>query len=270
MSALFRIAAAAGRIGLTPLIARAASLAYRASDFSVDDQGRWVNRQPEATFVSPIIHTKSYDAVNDWVLDNWAWGYLPRVGDTVVDVGAGIGEEAVIFSRLVGESGRVFSIEAHPRTFSCLQETIRRSGLTNITPLYCAVSKQDGELLISDIDVHLANSVIGQGGGLKVPARSLDSLSDELGFGEIALVRMNIEGAEKFAVEGMSRLASRVRNVVISCHDFVATEYGGSPDFRTRDQVRRALEVQGFDISTRPDATEPWVRDYLYGRRAGH
>ena len=112
MSVLFRIANAAGRIGLTPWVARVASLAYRGSDFSVDDHGRWVNRQAEATFVSPVFHTKSYAAVNEWVLDHWTWGYLPRAGDTVIDVGAGIGEEAVIFSRLVGESGRVISIEA--------------------------------------------------------------------------------------------------------------------------------------------------------------
>jgi FkbM family methyltransferase len=268
MSALFKIATAAGRLGLSPLIARAASLAYRTSDFSVDDEGRWVNRQPEATFVSPIFHTKSYGAVKEWVLDNWAWGYLPRPGDTVIDVGAGLGEEAVIFSRLVGQSGRVISIEAHPRTFSCLQETVRRSGLTNVTPVFCAVADQDGELSISDGDAHLANSVIGEGGYLTVPGRTLDSLADELGLGDVALVRMNIEGAERMAVRGMNRLAPRVRNAVISCHDFVATEYGGSTDFRTREQVRPVLEAQGFEISTRPDASEPWVRDYLYGRRA--
>jgi FkbM family methyltransferase len=268
MSVLFRLANAAGRMGLSPWIARVASLAYRGSDFSVDDQGRWVNRQAEATFVSPIFHTKSYAAVNDWVLDNWTWGYRPRAGDTVIDVGAGIGEEAVIFSRLVGESGRVISIEAHPRTFSCLQETIRRSGLTNVTSVHCAIAEQDGELSIDDGDLHLANSVIGQRGNLKVPARSLDSLADELGLGEIALVRMNIEGAERLAVRGMSRFAPQVRNAVISCHDFIPSEYGGSPEFRTRDDVRAALEAQGLMISTRPDAAEAWVRDYLYGRRA--
>ncbi|MFL6727013.1 MAG: FkbM family methyltransferase [Sphingomicrobium sp.] len=267
MSVLFRIANAAGRIGLTPWVARVASLAYRGSDFSVDDHGRWVNRQAEATFVSPVFHTKSYAAVNEWVLDHWTWGYLPRAGDTVIDVGAGIGEEAVIFSRLVGESGRVISIEAHPRTFSCLQETIRHSGLTNVTPLYCAVAEQDGELSISDVDVHLANSVIGEGANLKVPARSLDSIAEEFGLGEIALLRMNIEGAEKLAVKGASRIASRVHNMVISCHDFVATEYGGLADFRTKGHVRSMLESQGFTISTRPDAAEPWVRDYLYGRK---
>jgi hypothetical protein len=62
-------------------------------------------------------------------------------------------------------------------------------------------------------------------------------------------------------------MAARVHNVVISCHDFVATEYGGSPDFRTKGHVRPMLEAQGFTISTRPDAAEPWVRDYVYGRK---
>lgn len=265
MSTFLKIAQVADRIGLRPLVAKAASMAYPASRFEVDDHGRWVNRQPEATFVSPIFHTTSFAGVKQWVLYNWAWQYQPKPGDTVIDVGAGVGEEAVVFSQLVGPNGRVISIEAHPGTFACLQQTIERSGLTNVTPVWCAVSDADGELMISDAAAHLTNSVIGQTEGIRVPARSLDSLAQELGLGEIALIKMNIEGAERPAVKGMKALARHVRNAVISCHDFVAEHYDGGPDYRTKAEVRPALEAMGFAITTRPDAPESWVRDYLYG-----
>ena len=60
MSSLLKIARAANRMGLGPLVARAASMAYRDSNFAVDGEGRWLNRQPEATFVSPTLHTTLY------------------------------------------------------------------------------------------------------------------------------------------------------------------------------------------------------------------
>lgn len=268
LSALLKIAVAASRIGLGPLVAKAASIAYRDSQFAIED-GRWLNRQAEATFVSPTVHTTRFAAARQWVLDHWTWGYCPEPGDTVIDVGAGIGEETVVFSHLVGDAGRVISIEAHPRTFACLRKTIEYSGLKNVTPLSCALAEKDGELSISDADFHLGNSVIGQAGTTPVTARSLDSLAAELGLGDIALVKMNIEGAEKLAVDGMAETASRIRNLVISCHDFLVDHYGAGPDMRTKAHVRSVLQDQGFSISTRPEALEPWVRDYLYAGRQG-
>jgi FkbM family methyltransferase len=269
LSALLKLAAAANRMGFGPLVARAASMAYRGSSFAIDGKGRWVNRQPEATFVSPTLHTTRFAAARQWVLDHWTWGYCPKRGDTVIDVGAGIGEETVVFSQLVGEQGRVISIEAHPQTYSCLRKTIELSGLTNVTPLCCALADKDGELFISDAEFHLGNSVIGQSAGTRVPARSFDSLARELGLDDVGLIKMNIEGAEKLAVEGIAATAPNIRNLVISCHDFLVDSYGAGPEMRTKSHVRGKLESEGFSISTRPDAPEPWVRDYLYARGPG-
>jgi FkbM family methyltransferase len=257
--------------GFRKPVAAAASMAYSLRGgglrFSVDEHRHWVNEQPEATIVSPVPHTTRYSAYRDWVIDNWAFGYLPREGDVVIDVGAGVGEEAVTFSKLVGPSGHVVSIEAHPETYSCLVETIRRSGLGNVTAVCAAVSDADGTATIGSVSNHLANSIVDGADGTDVPARSLDSLADELGLDRVSLVKMNIEGAERLAVRGMERLAPRTANVCISCHDFVSDRDGGDV-FRTKQNVRLSLEHYGFAIATRPQDRRPWVRDYLYGSRA--
>jgi FkbM family methyltransferase len=267
MSAFFKIATVADRLGLRSLVARGASLAYRDKSFEVDAQGRWINRQPEATFVSPSLHTATYSEVVNAVLGYWAWDYTPVPGDTVIDVGAGIGEDTVVFSRIVGPEGLVVAIEAHPETFECLRRTIEGSRLTNVTAINCAIADRDGEMPISTGPNHVMNTVLGGEGTVKVPARTLDSLADELGIGEVALLKMNIEGAEKLAVQGFDRLARRVRHAAISCHDFVATHFGGADYYYTKDQVRAALEARGFAIRERPDAAVSWVRDYLYASR---
>lgn len=265
MGKLLEVAQRLDRIGLRRPVAKVATLAYPASRFSVDTDGRWVNAQAEATFVSPTLHTSRYDALRDWVLDNWLWDWRLKPGDTVIDVGAGIGEETVVFSRLVGEGGRVISIEAHPDTFACLERTVRLSGLGNVTTVQCAIADRDGELSISTADCHVASAVV-EGGGIRVPARSLDSLAEELGLGAVAFVKMNIEGAERPAMRGMTRLLGRLEAACISCHDFLA-DLGQSQDFRTRAEVREALEAAGFAIRTRGDHPQCWVRDYLYARR---
>ena len=262
---LSALAERADALGLRRLVAALVSLAYRGR-FTVDDKGRWLNVQPEATVVSPVIHTTRFAAYRDWVLDHWAFDYRPQLGDVVIDVGAGVGEEAVIFSKLVGPSGHVFAIEAHPATFACLTETIRRSGLTNVTPLWVALSDAPGEARIAERANHLTSSIVTDGEGRAVPSHSLTSLMAERGIEQVDLLKMNIEGAEAAAVRGMEGVEGRVDHLVISCHDFLA-DRGEGDQFRTREQVKAMLTALGYELRTRPDHPLPWVRDYFYGRR---
>lgn len=268
MNRLFTIAQALDGILPRSAIARAATLYLGRRDghrrrFSVDERGHWVNEQEDATIVSPGIHTAPLSLINQLVLDQWTYWYVPGRGDVIIDAGAGIGEDAVVFSHLVAPRGRIIAIEAHPATFNCLAETVRRSGLPNVEPLLCAVAEADGTLKISDAGNHLANSVVAGVGGVEVPARSLDSLADELGLDRVDLLKMNIEGAEKLAVRGMERLARITRHIVISCHDFIA-DAGGDESFRSKNEVWEALVGLGFAVTSREDHPSPWVRDYLF------
>ncbi len=253
------------RIGLRKGLATLASLGRRRQSFTVDRDGHWANVLPEAVIVSPDPHFSKFEKMRQAALYYWTWAYMPQPGDTIIDVGAGIGEETVVFSKLVGGAGRVISIEAHPETYACLVKTVRRSGLTNVTPVFCALAEADGELSISTGTAHLENSVMSGGGGDTVPARSLDSLAAELGLQRVDLLKMNIEGAEKLAVKGMPLMSKRIHNLCISCHDFRADQ-GDGEEFRSKTEVRSALEAFGFGIETRAGEPAPWVRDYLYAK----
>jgi len=193
--------------------------------------------------------------------------YTPRRGDVVFDVGAGIGAEALLFSRLVGPTGRVVSLEAHPRTYARLVDLCRANRLDNVIPLQVAASDRDGKLVLSDLAHHQQNAVVDRDeGGIEVPARRLDAIAAELEITEIDLLKMNIEGAERPAIQGLGALLARTRHVVISCHDFLAAN-GGSDALRTRSFVHAFLAEHGFRVTSRPDAPDPWTRDYLYGER---
>jgi len=232
-----------------------------------DAEGDWIQSQRRAVIACPELHLKRFESIEKRVERLWFRHYHPMAGDVILDVGAGIGEDTIIVSHAVTPSGRVIAIEPHPRVFRCLQKTVRPSELTNVVMLSCAVHSSDGEVRMSDGEFYAASTALNPVAGERVPARSLDSLFDELGLVRVDLLKMNIEGAEGDALTGMVGHRQAVRNVAISCHDFLA-ERGGSPKFRTRSKVLALLEQWGFSILPSLDgAPEDWARDYVYATR---
>lgn len=228
--------------------------------FSVDREGRWVNRQRKATFVSPTIHAARYETVKQTVLDHWCHSYTPRPADVVFDVGAGVGDEAVIFSHM---AGHVYAVEAHPTTFACLQRTVDLSKTENVTSLPFAIVDRDGEISISSA-AHISNSVLN-GGDIQVMGRSIASLCAEIGIDRIDFLKMNIEGAERRAVRGLG--AVDIRHLAISCHDFI-TDAGGDPNYRTLDEVEQFLISAGYRVTKRANHPYPPTRYILYADKA--
>jgi FkbM family methyltransferase len=241
--------------GMPRLAARIANLVCNDRKFSVDQDGDRLTRQAEATFVCPNLAPSRYEYLRSQVVENWLYCYVPKEGDTVLDVGAGIGEETVIFSRL---AGHVISVEAHPRTFRCLEKTIAANKLDNVTATWCAIADRDGEIQLSDGTDHLSNMMTSEG-GIKVPARSLQSLCDDYGIHQIDFLKMNIEGAERLAIAGFGNLV--IRNLVISCHDFLKQD-----DMRTMATVEDFLRRNGYSVTTRPDHQLSYTRCNLYAR----
>jgi FkbM family methyltransferase len=247
---LSSVAFALDRLGMRRLVAALASHAYSDRRFTVDADGFWVNREAHSTIVSPTIHTQSMASISANVLYNWCYRYTPKANDIVLDVGAGIGEEALVMSPLVGPGGLIVSIEAQPTVFRCLSRTIARSGLANVRAIHCAVADKPGTARISDD--HIASSIMS-GEGSEVPQRTIEEIAADLPV--IDLLRINIEGAEKLAVHATPWV--KVRNAVISCHDFA-----GIP---SKEEVLRVLREQRFEVTTRAAPKGmPWVGDYIY------
>ena len=89
----------------------------------------------------------------------------------------------------------------------------------------------------------------------------MDELCESLGIEQVDWIKLNIEGAEKEALRGMERMAPRVRNLTISCHDFLGTEWG-----RSKDVVTEWLLGHGFTVEQRDDEDEVFGL-YLYAWR---
>ncbi len=121
-----------GRRGLLTLPGSAwVSFTYRTPCLVYWRDGAWIHHYRGAK----IPHASLGRAAPPGVLtaaarELFLYEYTPRAGDVVFDVGAGIGAEALLFSRLVGASGRVVSLEAHPDTYRRLVDLATSTGST--------------------------------------------------------------------------------------------------------------------------------------------
>jgi FkbM family methyltransferase len=242
------------------------SFSYRAPCLVFWRNGAWIHRYRGAKIPHAQLGRAAPPAVfTEHVHDTALYAYTPKRGDVVFDVGAGNGPETLVFSRLVGRSGRVVSIEAHPRTFRRVVELCNANALANVTALQVATADHDGTVTISDLANHVRNTTLASAhDGIEVPARRLETIARSLDITHIDLLKMNIEGAEVSALHGLGPLLAKTRHVCISCHDFLADEEGAET-LRTKAAVRELLGGCGFELLTRDDAPDPWTRDYVYG-----
>lgn len=247
------------------------SFMYRAPCLVYWRDGAWIHRYRGTKIPHAGLGRAAPPAVfTEHARDTAFYAYTPTEGDVVFDVGAGVGSETLLFSRLVGRSGRVVSIEAHPRTFARVVELCNANGLDNVTPLQVAAAESDGSVTITNLPNHVRNTTLaGVDDGIEVPARRLETIATSLDIAHIDLLKMNIEGAEVSALRGLGPLLGKTRSVCIACHDFLADE-GGDETLRTKHDVRALLLEHGFELTSRDDAPDPWTRDYVYGVKSGH
>ncbi len=250
------------------------------------DGPRWIHAFRGGAIVTPVSQPdiRPPAAISAQMRDEYCHAYLPRAGDVVIDVGAGIGEALLLFSSLVGPTGKVIAVEAHPLIYGCLERAIEVNRLENVEAVQAAVTGEPGLVTLTDeVDFAspgadpsgeeqtagwYANTIVDSGGPrtLEVEGRTLDQITSSAGVDRIALLKMNIEGAERDALAGMGQTIAGCRAAAISCHDFIAPE-GGNGAFRTKGAVREFLEGSGLLVRTRDENPDPAVRDIVYGVR---
>ncbi|MFQ5861378.1 MAG: FkbM family methyltransferase [Dehalococcoidia bacterium] len=137
-------------------------------------------------------------------------------GMTMLDLGAHVGYFSLIAARCVGSSGRVFAFEPQPRVYDVLVKNIKANGFhSTIRPVRKAVSNATGAAALL-----LAREGSGGASFYPIPGASslekvvvetttLDAFLAAEGWPRVHLMKMDIEGAEKVALEGMRELAKR-------------------------------------------------------------
>jgi FkbM family methyltransferase len=165
---------------------------------------------------------------------------LLRPGDTVVDAGANIGAFSVPAGRLIGSTGRLIAIEMMPQTARRLDENLARNGIS-AKIVQTALASTSGLTLDATLDPSRggqATLVLGhtldKAQRVRVTTRTLDEVLADVG--EIALIKIDVEGAELDAFAGGVATLARTRAIIFEQLD-------GSTELAT------ALGEAGFTIS---------------------
>jgi len=151
-----------------------------------------------------------------------------ETGDVVLDVGANIGFFATLFSRWVGDDGRVLAVEPEPENLALLRRNLIDNGCRNATVCECAVGATRGVAHFSldeatgstghlGISPTAGESAVGTGKVQVIPT-DVETIDDLVAAHAVTpnVMKMDIEGGEARALEGASRTVAECRPIVVS------------------------------------------------------
>lgn len=137
-----------------------------------------------------------------------------KEGNFVVDVGASIGYYTLLFAKWTGSKGKVFSFEPSHEKFSVLRKNVRVNNYKNVFLVQKYVSNKSTK-----------NS--------KINSISLDDFFGQYDY-PINLIKMDIEGGEGLAMEGMKILLEKNKAIKILT------------EFHTQELRRCGIEPNDF------------------------
>lgn len=183
---------------------------------------------------------------------------LLDTGETALDIGANIGQNASAMALAAGTSGRVIGFEPHPvlwDIFTNNVETWRDYDLAAIETVQLGLSDHSGTATLYEPDEFVGNMGCAS---LERPSESISEIEISLitldeflpQDSNIGLAKLDVEGHEASVLAGASRLLakSRFRDVIFE-------------DFHTQPSlVTTMLEADGFTVFS---LFSPWLKPGL-------
>ena len=150
--------------------------------------------------------------------------FLRRIlheGDTFLDIGANVGWFTMLASTLVGPGGAIHAFEPRSQIATYLQRSVTLNGLDDLVTVHpIGLSNESG-----------AEALMWEGasdnGGMASFARGECSPDvvrediavrrlDDLGIAGVSVVKIDVEGAERLALDGAAAMLARDRPIVLS------------------------------------------------------
>lgn len=139
-------------------------------------------------------------------------------GKTIIDVGGFIGDSALVLSELMPQ--RIYSFEPVKKNYQNMLKTINLNKRDNIIPINYGLGR-------ATTTMNIYVSTGGGGSSLKkrqgmayveetsVKITTLDKFVDKENIGDIALIKVDIEGAEQSFLEGAKQTICKQRPILL-------------------------------------------------------
>lgn len=128
-----------------------------------------------------------------------------KPGDTVLDIGANIGDLTLPMSRFVGDKGRVYAVESHSDTYHVLCANLALNGIQNVKPLNCFIADS------AQVDTA---GPWGQYGYVSAIWGTSVVPIDALGIETCSFIKIDVDGKELEVLRSASNLIEKNRPVL--------------------------------------------------------
>jgi FkbM family methyltransferase len=190
-------------------------------------------------------------------------------GDWVLDIGANVGQYALLLSKIVGPTGRVLAFEPVPTTAATLALVCAKfSRFQNISVLNLAAS-EEAKVECFDIPTDsaglpsYARAHASESGAIRVLGIAIDSLQLQH---RVSLAKIDAEGGEKAILCGMLQTIEKDHPVLIiedNCETILdMLKPFGYTAFKVRDNSRNTVYLPS-------DAASANIRSRLAARKSG-
>ncbi len=158
-----------------------------------------------------------------------------KEGDIVLDIGAHIGYYTLMAAKRVGNKGKVYAFEPNYDNFVLLTKNIKINGYKNVVLINKAIaeSTKKARLFLSRISTGMHSLIDIDNNNQNSTLVDTISLDDFFGkkLPRVSVIKMDIEGGEYSAVEGMTGLLKRSKRSTIFTEfsPFAIKKSGRSP-----------------------------------------
>lgn len=148
-----------------------------------------------------------------------------QAGDTVLDVGANIGYVSLLLARQVGPRGRVVAFEPVPQNIACFRRNLEVNRLEHVWLLECAASDKRGEAVMRIAENPATASLMWHRNDpsakeFTIQTVAIDELVEAGELGYPSFIKIDVEGAEGPALQGMRRTLSAAKpKVFVECSE---------------------------------------------------
>lgn len=167
------------------------------------------NAGSDAFILGEVFHHRYYD------FD------LPQAPRTILDLGGHIGLTSIFFSRKYPRA-EIACVEPMPGNLDCLRQNFALNGVDAKT-YAAAIASDDGQLdmLLHDRDYgHTVATLDNASSGQRVSVRAIavPTIMQELRWGQIDLLKVDIEGYERELLGERADWLKQVNAIAIECH----------------------------------------------------
>lgn len=170
-------------------------------------------------------------------------------GDIFYDIGANIGTYSVLASKLVGKKGRVYAFEPEVKNFHHLCSNKFFNNSNNLIPLCLAISNENrlSHFKLDSQEVGRGGHCLSESGEFTIPCFSLDSLQQNLKIPRPNHIKIDIEGQEEKALEGMKSIlqSPELKTIIIEAH-YTKPELEGNVELSPEEKRKKIERIDSF------------------------